>query len=1280
MIRLKYILTLVLIFIAGTILAGPAGEKRILEWKPVQKFSLTDQYSIYQLYFIGSSQQKGYHGIPLYSEKIPIGISNAILKATLIDPQYEQISDPDLDKVKGLDQITDRIVIKAVVAYDHKIPFAQITFVPLRRNPANGKIEKLVSFRIDLEVQEDYSSVPMKSWAYKQTSVLASGDWYKIAVNRNGVHKMTYTDMANMGIPVSNIDPGNIRIYGNGGGMLPEKVADFRYDDLIENAIMVVGGQDGSFDAGDYVLFYGEEAHKWNYNPVSQRFHHTVNIYSEYAYYFITADLGPGKRISNQSSSGAAATHQVNKFVDYANYEKELVNIVKTGRSWYDYPPYNDIKLSYDYSFSFPNIDLNAPVYIRTSVAARSFTSSSYRYYNNGSLIMTVPVSKVPNSPFAAYASSTTQDDTFNATGASINLRVEYTRTSSGAQGWMDFIELNATRLLKFTGTQMHFRDPYSVSPGNISAYELDNANASVKIWNVTDPVNVSVVGTSLQGSTLTFKLPADSLLEFVALDGSAYFAPFFIKRIDNQNLHSLLAYEMIIISHPSFLSEANRLADQHIQKDGLSVFVVENEKVYNEFSSGAQDITAIRDFMKMLYERETPGKNLKYLLLFGDASYDYKDREENNTNFVPTWEDKQSLHLVSSVVTDDYYGFLDDHEGTGGSNELLDIGVGRLPVGSVEQAHAMVNKIIHYATNTPTVMGSWRNMICFVADDEDQNTHMQNHAERMAKMIDTTYKNYNIDKIYLDAYTQQSTPGGQRAPDVNAAINNRMEKGTMAMNYTGHGGEVGWGHERILEISDINSWGNYDKLPIFITATCEFSRYDDPERTSAGELVFLNPDGGAVGMFTTARATYGSNNFNLNMAMYECMFEKVNGEYPRYGDMIRLAKNKDGSVSDNDRKFVLLGDPALSLPYPDFKAVTNSVNSVVVNPVADTLKALQEVTITGEIQDETGNLAQQFNGLMYPIVFDKPNKVTTLGADPGSYPYTFDLRNSILYKGKASVVNGKFSFSFIVPKDIAYKYGYGKISYYGHTNSTDASGFFDNIIVGGYESNAVSDMDGPEIDIFLNDENFVFGGVTDESPVLLAFIVDSSGINTVGTGIGHDIVVVLDANTDKSINLNDYYEADLDSYKSGVIKYPFSALSDGTHSLSLKVWDVQNNSSQAYTEFVVAESAELAIDHVLNYPNPFTTHTEFYFDHNQPNSTLEILLQVFTVSGKLVYTYNDIIPTSGFRTGPIPPHGWDGTDDYGDRLARGVYLYKVKVRTMDGSYADKLEKLVILR
>ena len=868
------------------------------------------------------------------------------------------------------------------------------------------------------------------------------------------------------------------------------------------------------------------------------------------------------------------------------------------------------------------------------------------------------------------YARNFVGNTDFMPAGPDIQIEVEYAKSTSNSIGWLNYLEINVVRNLRFHGDQMLFRDPSSTGTGNISEFVLAGAGNEVAIWNITDPLNVKEVSATPGGQSLVFRLPNDELQEFIAFNGNSYYDVENVGRVPNQDLHASAIPEMVIVTHPSFETEANRLASHHRNHDDMEVLVADIGEIYNEFSSGAQDITAIRDFMKMLYDKGGNGSELKYLLLFGDASYDYKDRIEDNSNYIPTWEDEQSLTIVYSIATDDFYGFLDD-----GLDNLLDLGIGRFPVETQEQAKIAVDKVIHYSTNATEVMGEWRNYLCLVADDEDGNMHLD-QAEQMWKRIDTAYRQYNFDKIYVDAFRQISTPGGQRVPEVNEAINRRMEKGTLLMNYTGHGGELGWGHERFLENSDINSWENFDKLPIFITATCEFSRYDDPERISAGEFVFRNPSGGSVGMFTTARATFGGSNFNLNRAMFDFMFEKVNGEYPRFGDLIRQAKNRNG-VSDNDKKFVLLGDPALRLAYPEYKVVTTKINGQELTLMPDTLKALDKVTIEGEVRYDNGSLAQDFNGQLSTMVFDKPVTVTTFAVDPSSHPKDIEMQKSILYRGKANVQNGRFSFTFIVPKDIAYQFGKGKVSYYSHDDQLDGTGYYDNLVIGGFNEDAELDEQGPEIRLYMNDENFVFGGITDQNPMLVAKVTDENGINTVGNGIGHDIVAILDENSDKPILLNDYYEADLDSYKSGTIRYPLSELGEGRHTLSLKVWDVFNNSSMEYTEFVVAKEEDLSIDHVLNYPNPFTTHTEFYFEHNQPNASLEIQVQVFTISGKLVKTIDLLAFTIGYRSDPI---SWDGRDDFGDRLGKGVYLYKLRVRNERGEYAEKLEKLVILK
>ena len=1248
---------------------------RTLNWTPLTKVKITDNKYVYELSFTGAGYDLETGNLPVFKERFSLGNPNIVVEASITEQRWENIDGSAIKNLQGFEYIGSDLNIGTAVAIERKQAYAAVSFVPLRKDPASGSIQKLVSFSISLKFIDQAYLQRAEAQVYKQNSVLSSGNWYKVAVQFTGVHKITYDELSSMGLNPSSIDPGNLAVYGNGGGMLPEPCVAPRLDDLVENAIFVAGESDGSFDQGDYILFYGESPDVWTWDAGTEQFMHQVNIYSDYAYYFITADMGQGKRIQSISSTTQPYTHIVNKFIDRKFIEKDDLNIVKTGRDWFEYPPF-EVQTSAEYTFSFPDIDLATAVKMRTRVAARSSTSSNFKYYLNGTqLVETIGVQTVS---FASdqYARTATGESEFTAISSNIVLKAIYSKPLSGSIGWMDYIALNVRRNMNFGSGQLPFRDPYSTGSGNIAEYNLSGASEALTLWDVTDKFTIRKINANLNGSMMSFRLPADSLSEFIAFDGSSYYSVSFIGKVPNQNLHALSNPDMMIIVHPAFLGEATRLANHHRDHDGLDVFLTEVDKVYNEFSSGAQDITAIRNFMKMLYDEAPPGAECRYLLLFGDASYDYKNRIEDNSNFVPTWEDTRSMNIINSIATDDYFGCLDDGEGEGGIYDMLDLGVGRLVVSTQQSAVEMVDKTIHYASGKPEVFGNWRNVVCFVADDEDQNTHVV-QAEKMATRLDTTYGNLNVDKIYLDAYPQISTSGGQRAPQVNEAINKRIEKGTMIMNYTGHGGEAGWSHERILEISDINSWSNFDKLSVFITATCEFSRYDDPTRVSAGELVLLNPEGGAVSLFTTARATYGSPNFELNNAMYDLMFEQVQGEYPRFGDLIRYAKNKNGGISVNDRKFILLGDPALMLAYPEYNVNTIRINDIILTNQNDTIKALQKVTVHGAVVDANGQILNSFNGILRPTVYDKPTRVETLVTDPGSNPFSFYLLMAILYNGKANITNGEFAFSFIVPKDIAYNYGYGKISYYANNDDNDASGNYQKIVIGGYDSNVPPDNRGPEIQLYMNDENFAFGGMTNESPVLLAYVNDSSGINTVGTGIGHDIVTTLDNDNNKSVIINDYYESDIDSYTSGVIRYPLSALAEGNHSLQLKVWDVHNNSSESYTEFVVAESSELAIDHILNYPNPFTTSTAFYFDHNQPNTMFEVQVQIYTVSGRLIKTLDEFVITNGYRSEPIY---WDGLDDFGDRIGRGVYIYKLRVRSQDGSFAEKLEKLVILR
>ena len=1258
-----------------------------ISWAPIIKDQFTDEVIIYSLYFPGAIYGDESAELPIFSQKVQIPSGNVTILASLSNESYEEIESSEVGKLVDLNQIGTEIDIATAIKWYRKRPHGVVSFIPLRLNSSTGKYEKLIAFKLNTSFVQGVQAKQggQKMASYVANSVLATGTWYKLSVDQDGVYRIDYQALAAMGVDVANINPKNIRIYGNGGGMLPKQNSEFRYDDLQENAIEVVGESDGTFNGNDYILFYGESPNPWTYDVSDGRFHHAVHDYSKYTYYFLTTNGGTGtpKRIATQSSvfnDNVTST----EFDDYKFHEQDLTNLLMSGREWYG--EYFDILNSYSFPFTFSNLVSGSSVYYKSVLLGRAVLPTlSYSFnLSSSGLNVNLTGTNVGNGNYLKDVGKlATQEGTFNPGSSSFILTISNNNAGT-TTGWLDFIELNARRQLKMSGNQMGFRDPSVVGPGNICKYTLTSSTSTMQIWDVTDPTTVLLQQTVFNSpSTTEFTLLADSLKQFVAFNGNTFLTPKVVGPVAVQDIHGTIGQpDLVIVTHSNFYTSATKLANFHTNHDSMSVAVVSINEVFNEFSSGAPDATAIKSLMRMLYERALDTIDLpNYLLLMGDGSFDHKGRLDINSNFIPTFQSANSINPIATYVSDDYYGLLDPSEGES-ANDPIDIGVGRIPVQTNEAALQMVDKIIHYFD--PVCMRSWRNLICFIADDEDFDLHL-NQTESLTSFVSLNYKDYDIDKIYLDAYPQESTPGGQRYPDATDAINNRIDKGALVVTYTGHGGELGWAHERVLENSDINSWTNYDNMPLFLTATCEFSRYDDPERTAAGEYVYLNPNGGAIAMLTTTRVVTSGSNLTLTTALFQNVFEPINGKMPRLGDVYMRTKNgalSAGAGGANTRKFALLGDPAMRLAYPEHVVLTDSINQQAVAGTADTLKALSKVTISGHLEDESGAKLTSFNGTVYPTVFDKAVDITTLANDPNSSAKTFSLQKNALFRGKASVVNGEFTFSFIVPKDIAYQPGRGRISYYAENGVTDANGPYEDFIIGGTASNIEADLSGPQVRLYLNDTNFVDGGLTDENPILLAYIYDKHGINTTGNGIGHDIVAVLDGETDNPFVLNDEYEADRDDYTRGSVTFPFSDLSEGLHELSFKVWDVYNNSTQVFTDFVVAKSAELALSHVLNYPNPFTTYTEFWFEHNKPGEQLDIQIQIFTISGRLIKTINADIITQGFRPDPgqWPDLTWDGKDDFGDNIGRGVYVYHLQVRSESGDYADKYEKLVILK
>jgi len=1275
---------------------APAIVREQFQWKEKADQTLIQGQVVEYWQFKGGVGSSEYPSLQFFVRRFPVE-GYGKLRVEVLSARYEPF-----DKAPSPDDdyLQEQLQFETAVERDRQDYYGKIAFAPIIRR--GGRFERLTEIELRATLQPQPQPVAFRG-PTGEPSALSDGQIYKIAVSGNGVHKISYELLKNgLGMDIDNIDPGQIKLFGNGGGMLPFFIGAERIDGLAENAIQVVGGEDGRLGPGDYILFYAQGPDKWAYSNNAGQFVLEKNIYDTRNYYFIKISPGSGLRIP-ETSFASNPSYTSTSFDDYARLEQETVNLfhewVKaqgSGQSWFGDHFKVARQYAYANAFSFPNLISSEPAVLQASMALRANVKSRFYLDIDGRALESGEAGSVSSvdgggDNTAIFARRATLSDTLQLSGPDVSFAIRYPYpqgVTDFSEGWLDYVQLNVRRALRMEGAQMHFRDRRSLAyPA--AAFQLQNAGPNITVWDITDPLAVTRPSVQRSGQQLSFSANTETLREFIAFDTNQEFpAPEAAGPVPNQNLHGIENADMVILYHRDFEQEALRLAEHRAGLNGLAVELVEIGAVYNEFSSGKKDPTAIRDFARMLYER-SPG--FRYLLLFGDGSFDSRDIYGLGKDFIPTYQ-KESFNPVEAYPSDDFYGLLSGNSPSEPLNGALNIAVGRLPVKTPQEAAQAVDKIIHYDSSEKT-MGDWRNRLVFVGDDNDSSPgnfdidHYKD-ADDIAEELNDSLPYLNLEKIYLDAFPQESTPGGERIPQATEQLNKSMFKGALAVTYLGHGGSRGWAQERVLNISDILSWENFDQMPIFITATCSFTGYDDPAFVSAGEEVFLNPSGGAIALMTTVRAVYASSNIRMTENALRYLFMRINGKVPTVGEAFQRGKNDvSGDFNiNNSRKFTLIGDPSMPVAAPNYRAATTAIDGKAVELAAsDTLRALQKVTIEGIITGQDGQLLSGFNGLIYPTIFDKAQTATTLGQGANKN-YNYRIQKNVLFRGRASVTGGRFQFSFVVPKDINYQYGAGKISYYAADESAmqDAAGSYENIIIGGTDPNALADDEGPKVEVFMNTEDFAFGGITGPNPTLLVRLEDDNGINVVGNSIGHDLEGVLNGNTQNTYLLNDFYESELDDYTKGAVRYPLSKLPEGRHNVRVKAWDVANNSSEGYTEFVVAASESVALEHVLNFPNPFTDYTCFQFDHNLANQELEVLVQVYTISGRMVKA----IQASVFSDGALRRDDcieWDGRDDYGDRLARGVYLYKVKVRAVNTgnvvlSGESEFEKLVILK
>jgi hypothetical protein len=1149
----------------------------------------------------------------------------------------------------------------------------------------NGVLKKIISFDVKYDFKKDFSeTVFYKNKSAVSNSVLSTGNWYKFSLTKSGAYKITKSFLQQLGIEINTISPKAIKIYGNGGRMIPLLNGTDYPLDLQEIAIHFVGNSNAVFEDGEYFLFYGEGVDVWNNDSAT-----SINLYDSKSYYYVTINESDSKTMGSLGIVSGSPEVFISKYDATQFYEQDLINPARLGRKWFgeDFSSLN----SRDFTFNFPNLDLTSRVYATTNLLSASPVATSFVLNLDKVVLGTKTFTPVANGA-ATRADEEIIVSSFIPTSDTFVLNLKYNNSGvPSSEGYLDYIKVSATCFLKGYGKQFHFRYDLAPSTTKIGEYKIDNASGISEIWDVTDIYNVKRIVNPSQ-NIFTFTTQLGTVTRYLAIDNSDVYIPTIESQpyVVNQDIKGTIFknaqgnfqdIDYLIVTNNSFKTQADRLADFHKNNSGLNVKVVTLNEIYTEFSSGKQDIGAIRNMIKYVYRNASSEENkIKYVCLFGGASFDYKNRVPNNTNIVPIFHSNVGFSLSSTFVTDDFYGLMDDSEGemvlTGG----IDIAVGRMLFSNEAEAAVVVDKVIGY--NEKNTFGKWRNEMVLISDDVDQDweADIQQGLDDISKTIAVEKSFFNIRKIYADSYKQETTSGGERYPEVRNDIVRTVEKGVLIFNYFGHGGEDNLAHERILEKKDVLDFKNQTKLPLIITATCEFSRFDNPYRPTAGEYAYLNPKGGAISLISTTRQITVPTGLALNTSLMRNLISYNSTQYKTIAEALRLTKNATSNTVSNTISYI--GDPAIKLNIPKSKIILTHINDVAISQTTDTLKALSLIKLRGNILDATDNVISGYNGIIGLDIFDKKIETKTLGNDNTTSSgqiiiMNFDTLGASIFKGNATVKDGIFEVSFVVPKDIKAAVGNGRISFYSHDDifKNDYTGVDTQIKIGGFNKNAPADNTPPKVKLYINNESFVSGGIVNTSPILIANLEDDNGISTAG-GIGHDIVAYLDGDETKPIILNDYYETNLNDYKSGKLNYALSNLEKGMHTLQFKAWDVYNNATTSEIQFVVVGDENLVLDKVLNYPNPFVNYTEFWFNHNKPNEPLDVRVQIFTITGKLIKTINQTVFTTGFLSRDIK---WDGLDDFGDKIGKGVYVYKLAVKaTLSNQYAEKIEKLVV--
>ena len=1088
-------------------------------------------------------------------------------------------------------------------------------------------------------------------------SLFANGRWVKIETNSTGIHKIQYSWLKNLGFS----QPGKVKIYGSRNDPMSRNNAYPSVNRPVQLPVLRIN------DAGnESLILYVRGCISWQFDEKSGEYCPIVNQAAQgKSWFFLTEDDTDDLRFTTNGNHTESPEMKISTYEDLIFWGEENSNLLESGDQWFTSVMSGGSVLTKAFQISDRLPDELA--IFKVYASGRSLSSTKLELSVNGNLVSGIPFKPVQPTQDGDFASADSVKISRIIPGIDLNLSLKYIG-SSADQCWFDYATIQTKRNLLYKGVPLLFRNSGIPKSDKIIEYQVNGAISGLQLWEVTNPLTPVQIAYQQNNGRLLFQTKSDSLRSFLLFDPLSQF-PGMTKteEVANSDILKVESPQCLIITPMQFLDQANRLAAFHRQKDGLTVAIVPVESVFNELSGGYPDISAIKNFIRYLYLQKFTGNGstLKYLLLFGKGTCDpVHSAGVNNPDWIPSFQSKNSLNAINSYVTDDFFGFLDPDDGeTSGS---LDLGIGRIPAVTIAEATTAVDKIIHYHESQS--LGDWRNNLTFIGDDEDNNIHV-NDSETLAAIVNTKNPEYRTSKIFLDAFPQILKPD-ERYPEVNAAIHGAVHSGSLFVNYIGHASEDGLAHERVLTAKDIESWTNSDRLPLFVTATCEFSRWDMIQKRSAGERLLFHPTGGAIALLSATRLVYSASNFEINKSFIKHVFDRDGaGRTIRLGDLIRLIKNETGG-SVNTLKFCLLGDPALRLNYPEYSCRNLTINNQPVDQFAGTASPLSLLTISGEIVDYSGKRMSQFGGKLFATVYDQPYSKTTLGN--GNLPvFTYKVQDNALYKGDAIVKNGTFTYSFVVPKDINFNKEAGLIRYYFSNGTVDGNGSFADIHFNGTENSTENDIDGPSIRLFLENEDFKDGSTVSSSPLLQVFLSDESGINTSGISIGHDITLILDGLPQNQLVLNEYYKSDPGNWKTGTINYPFSNLSVGPHTLKLKVWDNANNSSSVTIRFEVVKG--LIVSSVYNFPNPFSDQTRFVITHNRYGEAVDVHLEILDLAGKNLYSKNQTLVTRGYEINDLY---WEPLNMNPVPL-NGIYIYRISLTDSQGLHTYKSGRLI---